>query len=559
MRIYIIGNYSTIFLKKELESKLIKNNIKSQIINSNYDSIDFNILDENSELYNFNPEILIWHESTLRIRESFWNYTSDEKVNFALSYEKRISNYLLRISSKLPNCRIIFANHSLLFNDNVFGNYALKVENSWQFQVIKINYLLNNLALNSNNLFLIDTSLPTYRSSFNVTDYALYITADLNFTIEYLELIATSIVSVISSLIGKSKKCVILDLDNTIWGGVVGDDGLDGIEIGNLGIGKAFSKFQTWLKELSKRGIILTVCSKNTDFVAKEPFFNHPEMILKLDDIALFVANWENKADNIRFIQRQLNISFDSMVFIDDNPAEREIVRCNLPEILVPEMPSDPCDYLPYLINMNIFETTTYSSNDQLRTKQYIDEIKRQEDLINHTNMDEFLDSLSMKIIIQSFNEKNFERISQLTLRSNQFNLTTKRYNVSDISLMSISPKYLTYSVNLSDKFGDNGLISVIILQIFENIVEIDTWLMSCRVLNRGVEKFVMNHIVSDLISKGYSELIGNFILTEKNSIVKNLLIELGMTLTDSNKNLYNLQLKTFNKFKTQIDYDNNN
>jgi FkbH-like protein len=559
MRIYIIGNYSTIFLKKELEKKLINNNIKSQIINSNYDSIDFNILDENSELYNFNPDILIWHESTLKIREYFWNYTNDEKVNFALNYEKRICNYSLRISTKLPNCRIIFINHSLLFNDNLFGNYALKVENSWQFQVIKTNYLLNNLAIKSNNLFLIDSSLPMYRSSLNVTDYALYITADLNFTLEYLELIATSIVSVISSLIGKSKKCIILDLDNTIWGGVIGDDGLDGIEIGNYGIGKAFSKFQTWLKELSRRGIILTVCSKNTDVIAKEPFLSHPEMILKLEDIALFVANWKNKADNIRYIQRQLNISFDSMVFIDDNPAERDIVTCNLPEVLVPDLPGDPCDYLPYLISLNIFETTTYSSNDQLRTKQYIDQIKRQEDLTNHTNMDQFLDSLSMKIIIQSFKENNFERISQLTLRSNQFNLTTKRYNVSDILQISKSPKYLTYSVTLSDKFGDNGLISIVILQIFENIVEIDTWLMSCRVLNRGVENFLMNHIVTDLISKGYSELKGFFIPTEKNSIIKNLLIDLGMTLADSNKNLYNLQLKTFNKFKTHINYDNNN
>ena len=557
MKIYILGNYSTIFLKKELERTLSRESINYKILNSDYDSIDFNILDLNSELYNFDPDILIWHESTLKIRESFWLYPDDKKNDFSTNYIEKLSNYFSILSSQLPKCRILFANHTLLFSDNIYGNYSLKVESSWQYQVIKLNYLLNNLAVEFNNLFLIDSSIPLYQSSFPVTNYALYITADLNFTIEYIELLSRKYFSVISSLIGKSKKCVILDLDNTLWGGVIGDDGIDGIELGNFGVGKAFAKLQIWLKQLRMRGIILAVCSKNNDSVAKEPFLRKKEMVLKLDDIAIFVANWENKADNIRYIQKQLNISLDSMVFIDDNPAEREIVRLNLPEVLVPEMPKDPCDYLPYLINLNIFETTAYSINDQVRTKQYLDEIKRKEDFVLHTNMDEYLDSLQMKIIIKPFVENDFDRISQLTQRSNQFNLTTKRYTKSDILLFSSSSKHLTFSVNLSDKFGDYGLISVVILEIFDDSIQIDTWLMSCRVLNRGVEYFLMNHIVSELISKGFSKLSGNYIPTEKNELVKPLLSNLGMNLKDADLCLYSLDLNNFIKFKTHINYDN--
>ena len=556
MKIFILGNYTTVFLKNELEKNIKKLNFDCQIKNADYDSIDFNILDSNSDLYNFNPDILIWHESTLKIRDIFYNVSELEKATFSENYLNKLNNYLNILFTKLPRCRVVYANHTLLFNDKIYGNFGLKIESSWQYQIIKLNYLLNNLALSSSNLFLVDSSKPIYNGHFETINFSLYINADLHFTLDYFDFLSKQYVNIILSLFGKSKKCIILDLDNTLWGGVIGDDGLNGIEIGDFGIGKAYSKLQTWLKELSNRGIILVVCSKNNEDIAKEPFIKHNEMILKLDDIALFVANWNNKADNIRYIQNQLNISFDSMVFIDDNPAEREIVTKYLPDILVPDLPKDPSEYLPFLIDLNLFETINFSKNDSLRTKQYIDNFKRNLHLANLTNMDEYLDSLRMKILVQSFNENNIDRISQLTLRSNQFNLTTKRYTVSDIRSLINNPNYITYSVNLSDKFGDYGLISLVILKKQDKIVTIDTWLMSCRVLKRTVEHFLMNHIVSELIENDYEELEGEYIPTEKNSLVFDLLSDLGMEPIQYNQNLYKLKLKNYNQLKSFINYE---
>jgi HAD-superfamily phosphatase, subfamily IIIC len=187
-----------------------------------------------------------------------------------------------------------------------------------------------------------------------------YINADMPFSLDALPTIAKGVVDIVNACEGKFNKCVILDLDNTLWGGIIGDDGIDNIEIGDLGIGKAFTELQEWLKELKKRGIILCICSKNEEILAKEPFLKHPDMVLSLEDIAVFVANWKNKADNIRFIQNVLNIGFDSMVFIDDNPFERNQVKLEIPELTIPELPKDPVDYLSYLKGLNLFETTSY-------------------------------------------------------------------------------------------------------------------------------------------------------------------------------------------------------
>ena len=231
-------------------------------------------------------------------------------------------------------------------------------------------------------------------------------------SIEALPLVAKNTLDIIKSLNGKFYKCIILDLDNTAWGGIIGDDGVEKIQIGNLGIGKAFTEFQLWVKKLRARGVIIAICSKNSENVAKEPFKSHPDMILKLEDISVFVANWENKADNIRYIQQVLNISFDSMVFVDDNPFERNIVRENLPDVCVPEMPEDPAEFLEYLYSQNLFETTSFSNEDSDRTKKYQIESKRVAAKKKYTNENDFLKSLKMNCEINSFNDFNIPRNS---------------------------------------------------------------------------------------------------------------------------------------------------
>ncbi len=549
MKLAILGNYATQFLSKPISKTLKIEYPAIQLYHAEFNTIDLELIDSNSELFQFEPDFIIWHESTLALRDLFYQSDPVIRETFALNYINRISNYLDLIKEKLPKCKVLFPNHSLIFNDNIFGHYGSKVIHSWKYQIDKINYLLNELSIKKAIFHLIE-SQPN-QSIEVVTDYSMVVNAELHFTPDYLNWLSNSIIQVIFGFQGKFKKCVILDLDNTLWGGIIGDDGLENIQIGNLGIGKAFTRFQKWLKELKNRGILLAVCSKNNEQIAKIPFLNHPEMVLKLDDIAVFVANWESKADNINHIQKILNIGFDSMVFLDDNPAEREIVRTHLPQVCVPELPKDPSYYLPYLISINLFETISYSENDLERTKQYQEEAKRIELYNSITNMDDYLNSLEMSALINSFNKVDVERIAQLTQRSNQFNLRTIRYTNSEIEKLMSDPNYLTVSIKIADKFGNYGLVGAVIIEIKEKNAEIDTWIMSCRVLKRTVEHTVMNYVVERLIELKVDYLNGEYIPTEKNNLVVHLLSDLGMT--ESGLNEYTLNLKEFQKLKSYI------
>ncbi|MDR2847913.1 MAG: HAD-IIIC family phosphatase, partial [Bacteroidales bacterium] len=336
-----------------------------------------------------------------------------------------------------------------------------------------------------------------------------------------------------------------------VWGGVIGDDGMENIQIGQLGIGKAFTEFQYWIKKLQQRGIIVAVCSKNTEAIAKEPFEKHPDMVLKLSDIAVFVANWENKADNIRKIQQILNIGFDSMVFLDDNPFERNLVRENIPQITVPELPEDAALYLDYLYGLNLFETVSYSGEDAKRTQQYQKEAERAVFQESFTNEDDFLQSLHMVSDTQPFNNFTIPRVAQLSQRSNQFNLRTIRYTEDDVKRISQSDKYLTLSFTLEDKFGDNGLICAIILEKRDNqVLFIDTWLMSCRVLKRGMEVYVLNALVDLAKANGFTTLLGEYLPTAKNEMVKDHYKNLDFAPADG---LWKLNIQAYQRKDNHI------
>lgn len=374
-------------------------------------------------------------------------------------------------------------------------------------------------------------------------------------SLDALPFVASRTWDIISSIEGKFKKCLILDLDNTVWGGVVGDDGWENIQIGHgLGIGKAYTEFQEWVKKLKNRGIIVCVCSKNDEDKAKEPFEKNPEMVLKLDDISVFIANWENKADNIRTIQRILNIGFDSMVFLDDNPFERNLVRENVPGVLVPELPEDPGNYLEYLYSLNLFETASYSSADKDRTKQYQIEAKRVATAKKYTNEADFLKSLNMVSEVSGFTNFNTPRVAQLSQRSNQFNLRTIRYTEDQITAIENDPKQKGFAFSLKDKFGDNGLIAVVILQEKDaDTLFIDTWFMSCRVLKRGMENFTLNTIVAWAKENGYKQIIGEYLPTHKNGMVAEHYPNLGFeTIEKSDTAQWLLNLE---KYQNRVCY----
>jgi len=430
-------------------------------------------------------------------------------------------------------------------DDAVFGNYANKVEESFIYQVRKINYELMNLAIKNKKLFISDLSLlqNKYGNGF-IFDPRLYVNADLPISLEALPIVAKSLTDIILSTNGILKKCLILDLDNILWGGIIAEDGIENIQIGNLGIGKAFTEVQLWAKQLKERGILLAICSKNIEETAKEPFINHPDMILRQDDIAIFVANWNSKSDNIRYIQSKLNIAYDSMVFLDDDRLEREMVRSNFPQISIPDLPEDPAEYLSYLQTLDLFETASFSKEDEVRTRQYQEEAERDSNRQKVSSTSDFLSGIEMIADINAFENFNIPRVSQLSQRSNQFNLRTVRYTEDDLLDMKDSDEYITFSFSLEDKFGKYGIVSAAVLKKTDpETAFIENWIMSCRVFNRGMDHFTMNNIVKKSAKRSIKKLTAEYIPSSKNQYVKDLLPEFGFS---KNNGLFELKVDQY-------------
>ena len=546
MKVALLGDTATQLLVTAIKGEAVDRGINLDLYEGEYSQVERQLMDPTSELYEFDADIIIVFQSTHKLGEY---HSGLPMENQALLAEERLSF----IASLCENPS--FANKKLIcFNypeieDTVFGSYANKVESSFSYQVRKLNFELMNLSRQYPNLFICDIAgLQNLFGRQFMFAPNVYMTTEMVLSVNALPYVASRVVDIIAAIKGQFKKCLILDLDNTVWGGVIGDDGLEGIELGHgLGIGKAFTEFQMWIKKLKQRGIIICVASKNNEGTAKEPFEKHPDMILKLDDIAVFQANWETKVDNIRTIQGILNIGFDSMVFLDDNPFERNIVRENIPGITVPELPEDPAMYLEYLYSLNLFETASYSNADKDRTKQYQVEAKRVSLSKTFTNEADFLKSLNMISTVSGFTKFNTPRVAQLSQRSNQFNLRTIRYTEADIENMAQDPDVIDLSFTLEDKFGDNGLIAVIIMKKQDDeTLFVDTWFMSCRVLKRGMENFTLNTMVEYAKANGYKRIVGEYIPTPKNKMVEMHYSNLGFSKIESESNQYMLDLTSY-------------
>ena len=546
MKVALLGDTATQLLVTAIKGEAVDRGINLDLYEGEYSQVERQLMDPTSELYEFDADIIIVFQSTHKLGEY---HSSLPMENQALLAEERLSFIAsLCENPSFANKKLIYFNYPEI-EDTVLGSYANKVESSFSYQVRKLNYELMNLARQYPNLFICDIAgLQNLFGRQFMFAPNVYMTTEMVLSVNALPYVASRVVDIIAAIKGQFKKCLILDLDNTVWGGVIGDDGLEGIELGHgLGIGKAFTEFQMWIKKLKQRGIIICVASKNNEDTAKEPFEKHPDMILKLDDIAVFQANWETKVDNIRTIQGILNIGFDSMVFLDDNPFERNIVRENIPGITVPELPEDPAMYLEYLYSLNLFETASYSNADKDRTKQYQVEAKRVSLSKTFTNEADFLKSLNMISMVSGFTKFNMPRVAQLSQRSNQFNLRTIRYTEADIESMAQDPDVIDLSFTLEDKFGDNGLIAVIIMKKQdEETLFVDTWFMSCRVLKRGMENFTLNTMVEYAKTKGYKRIIGEYIPTPKNKMVEMHYPNLGFSKIESASNQYLLDLTSY-------------
>jgi FkbH-like protein len=525
IRVAILADCATQQLVTMLKVLGGKNGVKIEAYEGGYDAIDLEIINSESGLFAFAPDYVIILMSAEKLKSRLFD--REDRASFADETVAKIEN-LWSVFGARSKATIIQSTF-VLPAERAFGNYELKVDHSAGSIFSEINYRLVAKARETKNVLLNDIDfLAASVGRSNWFDPRMWNMAKSPCRLEHLPLLAQSLLDTVLAAAGMFAKCVVLDLDNTLWGGVIGDDGLEGIALGEFDEGEAFVRFQKFFHELKRRGIILAVVSKNEHANAMLPFQKHPDMVLKEEDIAVFVANWDNKADNIRLIQKTLNIGFDSMVFIDDNPFERSLVREFLPQVIVPELPDDPSLYLSSLAELNLFETASYSDADRQRADQYREESRRELVKASFTNINDYLISLGMEVKLERFNAFNLPRIAQLIQRSNQFNLMTRRYGEAACEALMKDSSVAPFTLKLSDKFGDYGLISVIVLKHAAEDIEIDEYLMSCRVLRRGVEDFAMNNIFAYAARQGAKRVTGQYVPTAKNDMVKDFLHGFG-------------------------------
>lgn len=531
-KIAVLGDSTTQFLVNELSALGETSGISLDIFESGFNQLETQLYDKHSDTFAFKPGLIIIACTAKKLAAAFYKTTESSRPLFYQEFLSRIESLIEAIRQETDAGILVFNLEEA--DDYAFGSYATKHRSSLLNQLRRINYGLMELAESSSHLHILDINkLHTYYGTEFTRSPNIYISTDLVHSLAFTGVIADAILKLVKVFSGKIIKCIVLDLDHTLWGGVIGDDGIQNIEIGNLGIGKAFQEFQYYLKHLKERGILLAICSKNTLSVAQEPFISHPEMVLRLTDIAIFVANWENKADNILHISRVLNLGLDSLVFIDDNPMERNLVKSRHPEVSVPDLPEDPAYYLSYIQSLNLFETTAVSAADAGRTLQYQQEAERNILKSSFTDINSFLAGICMNSYVRPFLKFDIPRIAQLSQRSNQFNLTTIRYSETEIEVLAADAGSSTFAFNLKDNLGDHGLVCTIIVRKTGETAEIMSWMMSCRVLKRTMERFCLNTIVAALCLENCRELTGKYIPTEKNALVSNHYSSLGFTPRD--------------------------
>jgi FkbH-like protein len=449
-----------------------------------------------------------------------------ERVNAAFTHLKSIAEHL-RPSLKGP----LLLQTVVPPAEPLFGSLDAAEAGSPCAMVTALNGRLARWAAETDDVLVDVARLASSVGLQNWHDHAQWHAAKLPFAPELVPLYADFISRTVAAIRGKSRKCLVLDLDNTLWGGVIGDDGPEGIRLGQGSAeGEAYLAIQRAALEYRSRGIVLAVSSKNDEAVARGPFRTHPEMLLKEEHVAVFQANWTDKASNLRAIAEQLNIGIDSLVFLDDNPFEREQVRRELPLVAVPELPAEPALYPATLAWAGYFEAVAISAEDRKRADFYQANATRAAALAESTDMDSYLRSLDMTCTIHPFDRVGRARIAQLINRSNQFNLTTRRYTESQVAAMEDDPGKFTMQVRLADRFGDHGIISVIVFDKSGDSWINDTWLMSCRVLGRRVEEAVLAYVCATARTQGAKQVVGRYLPSAKNRMVADHYGRLGFT-----------------------------
>ncbi len=533
VRIGLIGG-STLFPLSDLIEHFVNVFVGDvQIFTGDYNNYRSEILEESSSLYEFRPDFVVVLPDEQSCKHPGMLNDPKESVEAEIN---RVSSELLQLCSIIRErtaAEILLCNFILPSANDLGPVQAKSLASDWNFRKA-VNLGLGTKA--PNYVHICDLEFLAYRLGGLIAKDARSWFESKQLCSPSLQVdLAREITHIVKALRTTPKKVLVLDLDNTLWGGVIGDDGIEGIEIGDTSPrGEAFKAFQSYILSLTQRGFILAVCSKNDFDNAIQPFREHPEMVLREEHFVSFKANWEPKGQNLIEIANELNLGLESFIFADDNPAEVENVRQFAPEVTCIALDPDPSVYIRQLQESRLFERTMITGEDVRRTEQYREEATRRSLLSTSVDMDSYLQSLEMVGTFREFNPIDLPRIAQLINKSNQFNLTTRRRLESELAALISDPIYTGFSMRLADRFGDHGLISVVICKSnSDGCFEIDTWLMSCRVLKRQVEEQVLNEIVRQAADKGCVRVKGAYIPTAKNAMVSDLYSKLGFRAID--------------------------
>jgi FkbH-like protein len=566
LRIAIVTSSTTRGIKEALNVKCCEWGILPEFYVAPYNQCFQEVLNTKSALYQFKPELTIIFIDTQSLLGEDYYYpyrlsSSDRKKLVQTNLDK-INNLIKTFTTNAQGTVIL---HNLELPDSSYSSRGI-LENREEFGFFEMLQSLNNQLRDAykknNKVFVFDyEAFCSKHGKQAIVDKKMYYLADMKLNVEQIPSLCEEYMAYIIPICSLAKKCLVLDLDNTLWGGVYGEEGMEGIRLGPEKEGKPFLELQKIILNLFERGVILAINSKNNRDDALEVLRKHPYMLLKEHHFASMQINWIDKVTNMKNIAKEINIGLDTLVFLDDDPLNRSLVKQELPEVMVVELPKDPASYPDILRNLKCFNTLQLTEEDLEKGKMYAEQRKRQEFEATAGDIDDFLKGLEMEISIQDANQFNTPRISQLTQKTNQFNLTTRRYLEEEIEKFSKDGSHLVWCINVKDKFGDNGITGVVIVKKNEqNAAEknaqektwlIDTFLLSCRVLGRRVEDTLMDLIIRDAKKAGVSKIIGEFLPTKKNAPAKDFLKNSNFKLV---KDSPEQQLWEFDVVKGEFD-----
>jgi FkbH-like protein len=553
IRVALLADHAPQQYAKVFSAAMTENKLFPRLYVAEYGTASVEVFDPASELYEFSPEIAIWSMAVQKYRERFYGAeTASKREGLPLVY---LEETLAVVDALLGRGIVVVLNNFPLPVERMFGNYGLLTAQSFYGSVMRFNTLLTQAVTERTDCLLNDVLyLANYVGVNKFIDERLWQLSKYPCANQYLPDVTRSVARLIAARKGKVTKVLVLDLDDTLWGGIVGDDGIEGISLGGDAFGESFQQFQRYILSLRDRGYVLAVCSKNTEEIALDAFRNHPEMILKETDISLFIANWNDKVSNIEHISRVLKLDLDSFVFIDDSQFERAHVRAALKDVSVPELAADVTDYCAALELSGVLEGIGCTEEDRTRNAKYREEARRTTEQLKFGNIEEYLASLDIRIDCGPFRRQDMPRIAQLLQRSNQFNLRTQRLSQAACAAV-LDAGEITVAARLTDKFGDYGLISVIACDRLNDDLFIREFVMSCRVLKRGVEEYLFNYLADQCKRAGLRGIRGQYLRTAKNGMVAKLYSDFGFASVseDDSRSEWYLDLKDYRPYPTQI------